>query len=123
MKRTHMVFPDLDEARRHHAALLEMVIHHRGGWADPAARNRVAELCREAASAIEDTHCLEQIETIARHGADLFSDRAHRKWGRGNSSGADFLRLEIIRALHALNARLSAIEAQRRTARLRARAS
>lgn len=116
-----MVFPDLDEARRHHAALLEIIIHHPGGWADRASRNRVVELCREATSAVDDAQCVKQIETIAGYAADLFSEQAHRKWERGNTSGADFLRLEIVRALHSYNRRLSAIEARRRASATRAR--
>jgi hypothetical protein len=108
-----MVFPDLDDARRHHAALLEIIIHHPGGWADRASRHRVAELCGEAASAIDDAQCAQQIEAIASYAADLFSEQVHRRWDRGNTSGADFLRLEIVRTLHSYRRRLSAIEARR----------
>ena len=116
-----MVFPDLDEARRHHAALLEIIIHRPGGWADSASRNRVVELCREAGSAVDDAQCVKQIEAVAGYAADLFSEQAHRRWDRGNTSGADFLRLEIVRALHSYSCRLSAIEAGRRASGTRAR--
>lgn len=115
-----MRFPDLEEARRHHAALLEIVIHHPGGWADRASLNKVAELCREATSATDDVECLKQIEIIAQYAADLFSEQGHRKWDRGKTSGADFLRLEIVSALHSFSRRLSAIEARRRVSRTRA---
>jgi hypothetical protein len=43
----------------------------------------------------------------------LFSEQAHKKWDRGNVSGADFLRLGIVRALHSVSRRLSEIEAAR----------
>jgi hypothetical protein len=115
-----MSFQDLEEARRHHAALLEIIIHHPGGWSDRAALNKVVELCREATSATDDAHCVKHIETIADYAADLFSEQAHRKWGRGKTSGAALLRLEIVRALHEFNHRLSAIEARRRASGARA---
>lgn len=115
-----MSFPDLDEARQHHAALLELVIHHPGGWADRVSLGKVAQRCREAMSAVEDAQCLGHIEEVARYAADLYSEQAHRKWARGSTSGADFLRLEIVSALHLFSRRLAAIEARRR---LRAQAS
>ena len=109
-----MSFLDLDDARRHHAALLEIIIHHPGGWSDRASLSRVAELCRAATGAVDDAECREHLRIVAEYAADLFSEHVHRKWDRSNMSGADFLRLEIMSALHSFNRRLSAIEATRR---------
>ena len=108
-----MAFADLEDARRHHAALLEVLIHHPGGWADRASLSKVLELCRAASVAIDDAECVEQIEIVAGHATDLYSEHAHGKWARGNVSGADFLRLQMVSALHSLSRRLSAIEAAR----------
>lgn len=109
-----MAFADLDDARRHHAALLEIIIHHTGGWADRASLNRIAELCQAALAAVDDAQCAAQIAMVEKYAAELLSERAHKKWGRGNVAGADFLRLEIVRALRSFSDRLSAIEAARR---------
>ena len=109
-----MLFPDLDDARKQHAALLEIIIHNGGGWADTGSLRRVMELCRAAVSAIDDAECRENVKIIAQCAAELFSEQAHRKWDRGSLSGADFLRLEIMRALHSFSRRLADIEAARR---------
>lgn len=109
-----MLFADLDDARRHHAALLEIILHRPGGWSDRASLNRIVELCRLAGAAIEDAQCAEQLRSVAEYASDLFSEQAHKKWDRSNVSGADFLRLEIVRTLHSFSRRLSEIEAARR---------
>lgn len=108
-----MAFADLEDARRHHAALLEVLIHHPGGWADRASLSKVLELCRAASVAIDDAECAEQIRIVAAYAADLYSEQAHKKWSRSNITGADFLRLEMVRALHSFSRRLSAIEVVR----------
>jgi hypothetical protein len=108
-----MPFLDLDEVRRHHGALLEIVLHHPGGWADRASLSSIAELCRVAGAAIDDAQCAEQFRIVAGYAADLFSEQAHKKWDRSSLSGADVLRLEIVRALHSVSRRLSEIEAAR----------
>jgi hypothetical protein len=109
-----MSFPDLDDARKQHAALLEIIIHNTGGWADRASLHRIVALCQAARAAIDDVECRESVRLIAECAADLLSDEAHRKWDRGSISGVDYLRLEIMRALHSFNRRLTEIEATRR---------
>ncbi|TAK88196.1 MAG: hypothetical protein EPO20_01850 [Betaproteobacteria bacterium] len=109
-----MSYLDLDDARKQHAALLEIIIHNAGGWSDRASLGRIVEICRAARSAIDDLECKELIGLITQYAADLFSEQAHRKWDRGSMSGADFLRLEIVRVLHSFNHRLAEIEATRR---------
>jgi hypothetical protein len=116
---TQRPFSDLDDARKDHATLLELIIHHQGGWADRAALRKVVESCRAAMSAMDDAECRQQIAIVVKYAADLFSEQAHRKWDRGQTRGADFLRLEIMKALHAFNVRLAVIEAARRAASAR----
>ncbi len=108
-----MQFADLHEAQKYRAALVELIIHNAGGWPDRQSLVRVEELCQAAMSAIEDAECTAYIKIVAECAEALFSERAHRKWDRGSMCGADFLRLEIVRALHSLNRRLGAIEAKR----------
>jgi len=108
-----MSFADLDDARRHHGALLEIILHHPGGWSDRASLNKIVGLCRVACAAIDDAQCAEQLRIVAQYATDLFSEQDHKKWERINVSGADFLRLEIMRALHSFSRRLSEVEAAR----------
>jgi hypothetical protein len=109
-----MSYPDLDDARKQHAALLEIIIHNPGGWSDRVSLAKFVELCRTASSAVDDLECRQMVALIQQHAAALFSEQTHRKWDRASMSGADFLRLEIVRALHSFNHRLTEIEAARR---------
>lgn len=113
---SHRSFPDLNDARKEHAALLEVVIHHQGGWADRAALRKVRDSCQAAMNAVDDAECRQQMTIVAKRAAELYSEGAHIRWDRGSTSGADVLRLEIMKALHAFNARLAAIEAARQSA-------
>jgi len=108
-----MLFPDLDEARRHHAALLEIIIHNAGGWADRGSLRQVLELCQAASGAIDDAGCRDNLGVITQCAAELYSEQAHKRWGRGTMSGADHLRLEVMRALHSFSDRLTEIERAR----------
>lgn len=113
-KKASMQFADLYEAQKCRAALVELIIHNAGGWPDRRALVRVDELCQAAMGAIEDAECAAHIKTIAEYAGALYSERAHRKWDRGSMRGTDFLRLEIVRALHSLDRRLCAVETKRR---------
>src|SRR5262245_48197694 len=111
-----MRFADLDEAQQYRADLLELIIHNSGGWPDRRTLTRVEELCQAAMGVVEDPECATRLHSIAEYARALFSERTHREWDRGSIGGADFLRLEIVRALHSLNRRLCWLEANRRQA-------
>jgi hypothetical protein len=64
------------------------------------------DLSRKAAAAVHDVDCNSLLLAVDAHGADLFSESRHLKWAQTSVSGADFLRLKILRALDAFHARL-----------------
>lgn len=107
---------DIRGVRAHYSALRELVIQNPGGWDDVQSRAQVAKLCEEARASIDDRECHERLRTVEVQAADLYSEDAHHKWGRRNMSGSDYLRLQILISLEALNTRLSCLE------RLRSRA-
>src|SRR5262245_54855330 len=109
-------FADLYEAQQYRAALLELIIHNTGGWPDRRTLIRVEELCQAAMGVLEDAECATRLRSITEYARALFSEQTHREWDRGSIGGADFLRLEILRALHSLNGRLCALEANLRQA-------
>jgi hypothetical protein len=110
-----MSYPDIEEARRRHAALKETFAHHRGDWSAGAEELRhVEESCREAAAAINDAQCREEMGIVGDYAAELFSRGEHRKWESESMSGAEFLRLQILKALDSFHSRLYSIEAIRR---------
>jgi hypothetical protein len=110
-----MSYPDIEEARRSHVALKQMFAQHRGDWSlGPDELRRVEELCREAAAAINDAQCGEEMGIVGDYAAELFSCGEHRKWASESMSGAEFLRLQILKALDSFHSRLYSIEAIRR---------
>lgn len=109
-----MGYPDLERARACHAALREIFIHHPGGWADSEALHAVEKLAWQAMTLVKDAECQEKIGVVEHFAAALYSEAEHHKWRMASLPGADFLRLQILRALVAFDGRLLAIEAARR---------
>jgi hypothetical protein len=97
---------DLATARRHYAAMRDLIIRHRGGSPDERALGRLWDLSRKAAATIDDGNCRSLLSAIEGHGAQLFSESGHLKWARAEMSGAHFLRLQILRQLDAFHMRL-----------------
>jgi len=111
-------YKDLREVRECYAALRELVIHNNGGWDDVESRARMARLCNAGIAALDDAECRERLRAVEAQAAELFSREGHLKWARKNMSGADYLRLQILIALEALNTRLFFIDALRNRASL-----
>jgi hypothetical protein len=109
-----MSYADLDKARECHAALREIFIHHPGGWPDRDALHRVEKLAWQAMTLVKDPECQEKMGIVEHYAAALYSESEHHKWRMASLPGADFLRLQILRALVAFHSRLFAIEAARR---------
>jgi hypothetical protein len=84
----------------------DLIIHRRGGSRDERALGKLWDLSRKAAAAIDDGDCKRLLSAVDSYGADLFSDSGHLKWARTKISGADFLRLQILRELDDFHARL-----------------
>jgi hypothetical protein len=108
-----MSYKDLREVRETYTALRELVIHNNGGWDDVESRSKVARLCSEGIAALDDPECRERLRAVETQAEELFSREGHLKWTRKNMSGADYLRLQILIALEALNTRLFFIDALR----------
>ena len=111
-----MIHKDLKELREHYATLRELVVHNAGGWDDAESCARVEALCAAGMSALDDAECLQRLRSIVMQAKDLYSEDAHQKWARKNMSGADYLRLQILIALEALNTRLFFIDTLRNRA-------
>ena len=109
-----MSYSDLEKARDCHGALREIFIHHPGGWADKEALFRVEKLAWQAMTLLNDAECQEKMGIVEHYAAALYSEAEHHRWRMTTLPGADFLRLQILRALVAFHSRLFAIEAARR---------
>jgi hypothetical protein len=104
---------DLEEVRELYKRLRELVIQNPGGWDDAASRERVEALCDAGIAALEDAECHARLRTVQEQARELYSASGHRAWQRSNMSGADYLRLQMLIALEALNTRLFFIDALR----------
>jgi hypothetical protein len=108
-----LVYKDINQVREYYATLRELVIQNGGGWDDAATRKKVEELCGAGAAALDDKECHERLRVVRQQAGELFSASGHLKWARKNMTGADYLRLQILIALEALNTRLFFIQALR----------
>jgi hypothetical protein len=101
--------------RRHHAALRELFTRHTGEAADFRALRRVLGLCAAASEALDDAYCHEKFRAVGEYGAEMLSHSEHAKWGRDSTSGAQFLRQQVLNALELIASRLYSIEALARS--------
>lgn len=111
-----MAYADLEEARRHHAALKSLIERHAGDAADLRALRRAVDLCRGAAEAVNDAYCREKIRLAAEYAAELLSHDEHARWRRAPLSGVDFLKQQALDALELFQSRLYSLESMRRAA-------
>lgn len=109
-----MAYTDLEEARRHHAALKSLIERHAGDAADLRALRRAVDLCRGAAEAVDDAYCREKIRLAAEYAAELLSRGEHARWRRHAVSGVDYLKQQALGALELFQSRLYSLEAMRR---------
>jgi hypothetical protein len=107
------VYKDLREVREYYSTLRELVTRHAGGWDDADSRAKVDGLCGAGMAALEDVECRERLRAVRAQAAELYSREDHLKWGRASMTGADYLRLQILIALEAVNTRLFFIETLR----------
>jgi hypothetical protein len=104
---------DLYIARKYCQEMRDLIVHHAGGWADAASLSKFQQVTAAAASAVDDLECRHLASAIAEFAGDLFSVIDHAKWAQGRTSGADVLRLRILREITAFQGRLTYIEAVR----------
>jgi hypothetical protein len=101
------MFSDLDEARAQQAALKLIVERHAGAVPDYRALRRVLDLCRRAASAVDDRYCRDKLRLVEDFAAEMFSHAESR---------TQFLKQQILDALELLHSRLYSLEVMRRRA-------
>jgi hypothetical protein len=104
---------DLKEVRETYVTLRELVMQNPGGWDDAASRLKAERLCNAGMQALDDAECRERLRTVLTQARELFSHEDHLKWSRAKMSGADYLRLQILIGLEAVNTRLFFIDAIR----------
>ncbi|MGQ0543930.1 MAG: hypothetical protein ACT4P3_01170 [Betaproteobacteria bacterium] len=114
-----MAYEDLDAAQVHCQAIRGLIIHHVGGWRDDVVLRNLYGACQALAATVVDRQCRRHVGVIEDYAGQLYSERAHLAWARGHTSGADYLRLQILRELDGLRSRLYEIESLREAAESR----
>ena len=71
---------DVETARKHYSAMRNLIINHRGGSRDERTLERLGDLSRKAAAAIDDRNGKSLLLAVDGYGADLFSESGHLKW-------------------------------------------
>ncbi len=93
-------------------------------WKKRAVRSRWCRISSPSGSAAttirscsaRSSFCSDRLQRLGElrtYAQALFSDRAHLSWGRAPLSGMEYLRLQLLKTLNALSARLLTIEAAR----------
>ena len=108
-----MSYPDIDEARRQHGALQRLFVRA-PDVSDAQMLRKVEQLCAQAGAAVRDEYCRQEIAIVAGYAAELFAQGASARYESESMSGAEFLRLQILKALDSFHSRLYSIEAIRR---------
>ena len=108
---------DLNAVRGYYSTLRELIILNPGGWDDADSRASVEQLCRAGMAALDDSECQQRLGSVQAQAGELYSRDEHRKRARRSMSGADYLRLQILITLEALNTRLVLLSATRKRER------
>jgi hypothetical protein len=108
-----MGYPDIDEARRQHGALHRLFMRA-VDVSDAQMLRMVEQLCAQAAAAVSDEYCRQEIAIVAGYAAELFALGAAMRYESESLSGHEFLRLQILKALDSFHSRLYSLEAMRR---------
>jgi len=112
-EKNDMPHPDLYIARKHSDSMCDLIVHHRGGWRDVESLKKLQHMTAAAANALDDLESKRLASVISELGVALFSADDHEKWAQGKTSGADVLRLRILREITALQGRIAHIESVR----------
>jgi hypothetical protein len=108
-----MGYADLEEAREQVAVAQDLLADRLGGHDDPVLLGTLELLLGSAARSLADSLFCQRLAELRTYAQALFSESAHLSWGRAPLSGTEYLRLQLLKALNALNARLLTIEAAR----------
>ena len=113
---------DLEEARGQIAVVQDLFAERPGGHDDPVLLGTVELLLGSAARSLADSlfdqSLAEQavgqrVVELRTYAQALYSEHAHLRWGRAPLAGTEYLRLQLLKTLNALSARLLTIEEAR----------
>ena len=108
-----MEYTDLEQAREQIGVVQDLLAERLGGHDDPVLLGTIELLLGSAARSLADPLFYQRLFELRTYAQALFSAEGHLSWGRAPLAGTEYLRLQLLKALNALNARLLTIEAAR----------
>ena len=104
---------DLDYAQHYLILLSDLLATAEGGRYWPRVRAQVAFLCRAAKGALADLVWQDHMDDVASFAQALYSDDEHMGWARGDLTGVEHLRVQVLKTLNALSTRLTLLKSRR----------
>jgi hypothetical protein len=104
---------DLDYAQHYLILLTDLLAAIEGGRHWPGPMARMAFLCREAKAALSDLMWQDHLDDIRTFAHALFSDEEHACWAKGDLTGVEYLRVQVLKTLNQLSTRLTVLRSRR----------
>lgn len=111
-----MPYEDLEAASGWCRSVRDLVILNPGGRVHPLVLERILELLGACHATVDDHECHSVVRQIEASATALYSKAEHERYASGQTSGADVLRLQILRRLTVFTDRLRELEAARTAA-------
>jgi len=108
-----MPYEDLEAASGWCRSVRDLVVLNPGGRVHALVLERILELLAACHATVDDHECHSVVRQMEASATALYSKGEHYRYASGQTSGADVLRLQILRQLTVFTDRLREIEAAR----------
>ena len=100
---------DLGNALHHLGVIQDLLAEHDGAANRPNVLGALQLLSGSITRFIPDCLCHQKLGELRTFARALYSDSEHRRWGRSPLTGSQHLRLQILKTLNELGARIRAL--------------
>lgn len=111
-----MPYEDLEAASGWCRSVRDLVVLNPGGQVHAVVLERILELLAACHATVDDHECHSVVRQMEASATALYSKGEHYRYASGQTSGADVLRLQILRKLTVFTDRLREIDAARTAA-------
>ena len=101
-----MRHPDLESALHHLGVVQDLFAEHSGGVPEPTLLGAIELLSGSITRLLPDCLCQQKLVDLRVAARAFYSEREHLRCGRPPLSGREYLRLQILKDLNALDGRI-----------------
>ena len=101
-----MRHPDLESALHHLSVVQDLFAEHGGGVPEPTVLGAIELLSGSITRLLPDCLCQQKLVDLRVAARAFYSERDHLSCGRPPLSGLEYLRLQILKDLNALDGRI-----------------